>query len=94
MKKWKLKGGIWIEKDLTWEERRIRWNVRPIAKREEMKGKRVRMVQGVWIEGVWWEWEVDGLRDAKGNVRKEEIKKREVIGTGEGEERMIQNQGE
>jgi len=53
------RGEIWIEEDLTWEERRIRWNVRRIAKREEMKGKRVRVVQGgVWIEGYGG----DGMR--------------------------------
>jgi len=31
-----LKGSdIWIEKDLTWEERRIKWKIREVAKREE-----------------------------------------------------------
>jgi len=93
-----LKGReIWIEEDLTWEERRIKWNVRRIAKREEMKGKRARVYQGgVWIEGVWWEWDekVDGLRDAKGNVWREEIKKREATEAGEEGERVTQNQGE
>jgi len=97
MNKWKLKGGeIWVEADLTWEERRIKWNIRRIVKREELRGKRVRVYQrGVWIEGVWWEWDerVNGLRDTKENVWREETRKREAIGAGEGEERVTQNQG-
>jgi len=54
MNKRKLKGGeIWIEEDLTWEERRMRWRIRRIAREEEMKGKRVRVTQeGIWIEGL------------------------------------------
>lgn len=32
---------IWIEKDLTWKERRGKWMMRQIARREEAKGKRV-----------------------------------------------------
>jgi len=66
----KLKGGeIWIDEDLTWEERRSRWKIRRIVREEEAKGKRVRATQeGVWIEGIWWRWdeEVEGLRDAGG----------------------------
>ncbi|XP_011706307.1 PREDICTED: golgin subfamily A member 6-like protein 22, partial [Wasmannia auropunctata] len=53
LNKWRLKGkDWWIEEDLTWEERRIRWCIRQVAKKEEMKGKRVKAEQrGVWIDG-------------------------------------------
>ncbi|XP_032689113.1 golgin subfamily A member 6-like protein 22 [Odontomachus brunneus] len=38
--KWKLKGkDVWIEEDLTWEERRIRWNARRVALEREWKGR-------------------------------------------------------
>jgi len=47
---WKLKGrAIWIEEDLTWEERKIKWKIREMAKREGIQGKRVRMGQ----EELW-----------------------------------------
>jgi len=68
----KLKGKeIWIEEDLTWEERRIRWRIRRIANEEEAKGKRVRIAQGgIWLEGIWWGWdeELGRLRNAKGKM--------------------------
>jgi len=69
----------------TWEERRIRWKIRRIARKKEVKGKRVRVVQGrVWIEGMWWKWDEkeDGLRDAKRKVLGEEVKRRESIEEG------------
>jgi len=38
--KWKLKGGeLWIEDDLTWEERRIKWKLTQIARIEEERGE-------------------------------------------------------
>ncbi|KMQ83947.1 hypothetical protein RF55_18740 [Lasius niger] len=41
-KKKRLKGRkIRIEDDLTWEERKIRWKIREIAKEERRKGSRV-----------------------------------------------------
>jgi len=37
--KWKLKkGDIWIEENLTWEERRIKWKIREVARREGIQG--------------------------------------------------------
>jgi len=91
--KWKLKGGdIWIEEDLTWEERRIKWRIREIARRERIQGKRIRMGQeGLWIKGVWWRWDRvrDELRDERGRswveVNGEDGKKQE---TREEEEQM------
>jgi len=68
--KWKLKGGeLWIEDDLTWEERRIKWKLTQIARIEEAKGRRVRIGRGrLWIEGMWWIWdeEREELRDKGG----------------------------
>jgi len=66
--KWKLKGAE-IEDDLTWEERRIKWKITQIARKEESEGRRVRIGRGkVWIEGEWWIWdeEREGLRDRGG----------------------------
>jgi len=96
--KGKLKGGeIWIEEDLTWEERKKRWKIRRIAREEEVKGKRVRVNQeGVWIEGLWWGWdeEVEGLRDERGRIWGEE-EKRKIDSEEEGRgERRRQTQGE
>jgi len=44
----KLKG----REDLTWEERKIRWKLREIARREEGEGRRVRIgYGGLQIDG-------------------------------------------
>jgi len=68
--KWRLKGEeVWIEEDLTWEERKVRWKIRQLAIREEAKEKRVRIGQGgLWIEGKWWGWDEEKgeLADMKG----------------------------
>jgi len=55
----KLRGEeVWIEEDLTWEERRVRWKIRQIAIMEETREKRVRIGQGgLWVEGKWWGWD-------------------------------------
>lgn len=38
----KLRGEkVWIMEDLTWEERKMRWKMKEIAKREEEKGNKV-----------------------------------------------------
>lgn len=43
-----------IDDDLTWKERRIRWRLEDIARRERGKGKRVRVGYGkLLIEGRW-----------------------------------------
>lgn len=55
-KKRELKGGrVWIEDDLTWEERRSRWKFRETVVAEERKGTRVWIGSGgkVMIEGEW-----------------------------------------
>jgi len=47
MNKWKLKGEeILVKEDLTWEERRIRWKMRRIARKEKVKGKRLKSDTG------------------------------------------------
>ena len=35
------KHDFWIEKDLTWKERKTKWKLNQIARREEAKGRRV-----------------------------------------------------
>lgn len=40
--KWKLREEeVWIEEDLTWEERRRRWKMRQFALNGEMRGKKI-----------------------------------------------------
>jgi len=47
-----------IAEDLTWRERRIRWKVGEIARREMAEGKRVWVKGGkIKIEGQWWRWD-------------------------------------
>lgn len=54
-----MKGrDIWIEKNLTWNERGIRQKLRQIAIEEEARGKRVWVGQGrIKIDGVLWIWD-------------------------------------
>jgi len=48
------------------KERRIKWMIRGVARREGIQGRRVRMGQKeLWIEGMWWRWERDELRDER-----------------------------
>jgi len=47
-----------IAEDLTWRERRIRWKVGKIARREMAEGKRVWVKGGkIKLEGQWWRWD-------------------------------------
>lgn len=48
----KLKGGsIWIEEDLSFKERKMRWNLRRVAEEERKRGRAVRMGNGrIWID--------------------------------------------
>lgn len=53
-KKGKLRGKrIWVEEDLTWGERRVKWKLREIAREEVMQGRRV-VQNRVRIKGEWW----------------------------------------
>jgi len=55
-KKGGLRGErIWIEDDLTWRERQVRWKIREVAKEEERKGVRVWVGENKMMSnGVWW----------------------------------------
>lgn len=45
---------IWIEEDLTFQERRMKWKLKGVAVKEERKGNRVRQVYGrMWINDRW-----------------------------------------
>ncbi|EZA52002.1 hypothetical protein X777_09436 [Ooceraea biroi] len=71
--------GIGIDKDLTMEERRIRWRLLERAKVEKAKGKKVKVEnRRIVIERVDWVWNVEEqnvVRKKKGRgergVRKE-----------------------
>lgn len=63
-----------ITEDLTWKERRVRWRLGEIARKEQEEGKRV------WIKGgmirigeKWWRWdeEEEKLKDSNGGIREE-----------------------
>src|SRR5436190_9747800 len=82
-KKKKLRGRKErIGADLTWRERRTKWKLGEIARREEMKGERTRVGQGrIKIGEKWWKWdeEEEVLKNGNGRVRKtEEGEGREV----------------
>jgi len=60
-----------IDDDLTLKERRIRWRLEDIARRERGKGKRVRVGYGkLLIEERWWRWveEEKRLKDTEGRI--------------------------
>lgn len=72
----KLKGkGIRIDDDLTWKERKMRWKLEEIGRRERGEGKRIWIGYGkIQIEGKWWMWEEEEevLRDNEGKIWKKE----------------------
>ncbi|XP_011702471.1 PREDICTED: trichohyalin-like [Wasmannia auropunctata] len=68
-----------VMEDLTWRERKMRWNLEEIARKEGRKGKKVWIGYGrIQIEEQWWKWdeEEEVLRDGKGRMR--------VVDQGEG----------
>lgn len=46
-----------IVEDLTWRERKIRWRVGEIARKEEAAERRIWMNGRIRIEGKWWRWD-------------------------------------
>jgi len=47
-----------IMEDWTWKERKIRWRLEEIARREERRGRRVRIGYGrLWIDEQCWKWD-------------------------------------
>lgn len=61
-----------IDDDLTWEERKVRWRLREIARKEEGEGRKVRMGNGgLQIDGKWWKWneEEEVLKSERGEVK-------------------------
>jgi len=47
-----------VVEDWTWEERRTRWKLEEIARKEEGRGKQVWVGYGkIRIGGQWWRWE-------------------------------------
>lgn len=44
-----------MEENFTWEERRVRWKLREIAREEVTKGRRAWVVQDrIRIKWEWW----------------------------------------
>lgn len=68
-KRWR----IGVEKDLTLEERRIRWGMMEKARSERVKGRHA-VVSGkrMWMEGREWRWD-----ESRGELREKDREKRE-----------------
>lgn len=74
-----------IEDDLTWKERKMKWSMEGITRREREKGKRVWIKYGkMAVEGKWWRWDeekkefdrwrrknMEGTRGSTGNGTRE-----------------------
>lgn len=70
-----------IMEDLTWKERKIKWRLGEIARKERGEGKDVWISYGrMSIDGEWWGWdeEEEVLRNREGKTRE---------GKGQGEVR-------
>lgn len=67
---------VWVEEDLTWKERRMKWDLKDIGREEELKGGKVWIGYNK-INGEWWFWDEDcgNVRDWKGNRRRGEMSK-------------------
>jgi len=74
-KKKRLKGRKErIMEDWTWKERRMRWRLEKIARRELEGGRKVWIGYGkIKIDDKWWRWNEDEevLVDERGIVREE-----------------------
>lgn len=77
-----------VLEDWTWKERRMKWKLEEIARKEESNGKRVKVRYGkIRIEEHWWRWdeEEEVLRDFRGRMR---IEGQREEGEKEGMERL------
>ncbi|XP_011883873.1 PREDICTED: uncharacterized protein PF11_0207-like [Vollenhovia emeryi] len=66
--------GVRIEDDLTWKQRRMRWKMEEIARKEKENGRRVWLRYGwIQIEGKWWRWDEDEevIKNGEGTIWKE-----------------------
>jgi len=89
----KLKGeNIFIENDLSWEERNVQWKINRWVKEQRRKGMDVKVGIGrVRVKGIWWAWgDVEREELRREGERKEDEKEgredREGAAGGEGEE--------
>lgn len=63
-----------ITEDLTWRERKMKWRLEEIARREREEGRRVWVSYGrILIGEEWWTWDEEGevLRNQEGRIREE-----------------------
>lgn len=66
------KKEIWIEEDLTFGERKMKWKLRQIMEEEERKGEKVKVGYGkIWIGNELWFWdeEMEELKNRGGRKR-------------------------
>lgn len=70
--KYKLKGGnVFIENDLTWEERKVQEEMRKWANEKRSKGEDIKVGYArVRIKGIWKAW-----TEIEKDMRKEEVEK-------------------
>lgn len=89
---------IWIDEDLSWEVRRVRWRLREIAREEEEKGRKTWVAhERIRIDGEWWRWDKERqvLLDGGGRTRGERrAKKNGNQGQGEGSGKMVWERGD
>ncbi|KYN27961.1 hypothetical protein ALC57_02628 [Trachymyrmex cornetzi] len=78
--KWKLKGrDIWIEEDLTWKERKMRWMIRRVLAKE---GGRAKIGQGGYGEKGYGESGMKKGRERRGEEKVVRIVFWNVAGVG------------
>jgi len=76
-----------ILEDWSWEQRRMMWDLENIARREEGKGKKVRVEYGrIRIGEQWWKWDEHNvvLRNGGGKEWREEQEKDIIRGEKRG----------
>lgn len=91
MNKDKLRGErVFIENDLSWEERKVQEKINKWAKEKRQRGEDIKIALGkVRVEGVWKYWDVIiEKEDEESKIRKEERQKKGSEGEVEEEERQ------
>lgn len=91
--KYRLKGEqIFIDSDLSWEERKIQERINRWAKEQRGKGREVKVGKGrVKVGGRWKKWEEIEQKEGKEREEKEEREKGRGIGGDKGSKEGTKN---
>lgn len=80
---------VWIDRDLMWKERKMRWNLKEIARREERRERRVKVeYDRILIEGIWWVWDEEEEVLKNGGERWQEVEAEGEKSVSGGRERV------